>query len=938
MIYRLPVSAGISVSDSNQKSLNLNSLQALPMRECDGAEYNGVISGWSVKEEEADEALTNAVFTDGDELRFKRKSNGTYAPVINGEELDGEIGANYDSWTLKERRFLDAEIIDVNQNVFLRRNIDGDKLIFEYRETGGKKSVECPRRYIFARLAIVKGGAGNIAVSVDDQEIRIYDSSSSSVVTIPIDDEKSKIFADTFCSYKADVYAYNSGGWKYDFIGRGESGESVFHFVLSGNNLVYQTLSGYTVNRILWAFYDAVDFKGYFLAVCVGSQTEEFLVFYKKDGDSVSPTSYGTVSGVIKESLGCWSEFEWFYGSSSESGFPAIKRNYVTKDGVTSDTPSVLGIVELIGETGTNAGYIVHTLNGIPSTIEKDGFYIGGFSGEIATAFPDTGSEVFLYHSSGRVIEFVRRANDFDFLFAGAAEQNRFNAVAASRVKKKMVRFATNRLPSVFDFETKKFIYSNSAYTGAVEAAVSSSAAKEENYKQTAFAALMMNEISNTVCVAKILPVHDDIATGKVKVSVRSPKFYGKKYGISEPVFSFYCGQDIVEDEKSEMNGTRTVNINYLYNFSADSVGYDYSKDGTQFIEGIYNTLLPLPVWAKIREDNPRVADGGNITFFCATNPSAQYRGMGDVGYSNWYVGSSFDSLDSYMFLSGKNFLFKDESISELLLAVNGSISSVSRYIENIKFDYIGQNQSEAFFLSRAEKAFYRYTGYFQLMKAAVFSNLPDLRKGQYVTTIDSLFFFPENDFKNVFVMRGGKVALAALSGEENHCGLIAVQESDERSVKVYRTDANRIAHYADYSFRKDPGYKQQAFSLDTNYIGVPYTELQVKSVALTFYVTLEAADEVTVLFRYKWRYAESAGSEEAEFVIRYDETEVDPAGRRFVRFRFIPRTQKVVDFALGLSLPSLDKDVSLLSVEFAGVEVEADAKEKPLIGELWSR
>ena len=311
---------------------------------------------------------------------------------------------------------------------------------------------------------------------------------------------------------------------------------------------------------------------------------------------------------------------------------------------------------------------------------------------------------------------------------------------------------------------------------------------------------------------------------------------------------------------------------------------------------------------------------------------------MGDIGYSNYYVGSSFDSLDSYMFLSGKNFLFKDESVSELLLAANGAISSVSRYIENIKFDYIGQNQSEAFFLSRADKAFYRYTGYFQLVKSTVFSNLPELRKGQYISTIDSLFFYPDGDFKNIYVLRDSKVALAQLFGADDKGGVIAVQESDEHSVKIYTIGADNIPYYTDISLRKEAGYHQQAFRLVSNYVGLPYTELQVKSIALTFYVTMGEADYVAIDFEYRWRYAESAGSESAKYIIRLDDTEVDPSGRRFVRLRFIPQTQKVVDFAVGLSVPELVKDVSELSVEFAGIEVEADAKEKPLIGENWSK
>lgn len=979
MIYRLPVSAGINVSDSNQKSLNLNSLQALPMRDCTGIEYNGVISGWSAKfgdyQEEIEEiggaptkikVSPKAVFFNG------RKNTVKYDDILfpsntcelksNEETVDYKFEVTT-AMTSKERDFFPVGVVDVvDGNTLLKINPGKTKLIVEYTDADGalhslEKEVE---GIVFARFCFDFTGSSLIqtVAVVTDSYLYVYEVdlgqkeiSENPLVSIALSDSDfTNDFISLYVSYMGDIYR---SGDKVLFVGRNDSrgvGQSEgIHIAQSSGSCVFKNGgsavfpgSTYTDLIIYSPYFD--DDEKMLYVNGVYRNGEQYFINLMKSDISGNVSVVWTSAAMTKEEIetinqwcGCWSEFEYYYNHY---------RYYRSGSTMTSRPAGIDGISELTGRTEN--GLFVSTINGIPGFIEKGDLLIGGLTEEISTAFPKSAD--YLYHLSGRVIRFVDRKAD---ALVDSSLINRGGTLsrAVSKIKNGIVKIATDRQPIFFDFENRRPIYGCLGYTGAIKAdGISAEEAVDEKYKVTSYAALMTNEISNTTWENKQTLIHDDVAVGKVKVSRRLAAFKTAEEELpkTEPVFSFYCAVD-VDVEKNIRYG----NMAYLYDYSENKIKIDRNKVGTYYGDSVgYNQMPGLPVWATIREDNPRVADGGNVVFFCATNPSIKERGRGIVGYVNYYMESYFDEIDGYFFIGGKHFIIQNEAISEIVIGVNGVLSSVVRYIENVKFVFLGQAQSEAYFLSNADKRLYRYTGYYQMTEAADFSNIEQFSRGKYYPTINGFFFFPVEDLRFIYFYRGGNMTRFVapgydFTGKEIDRGayISDIQEDSSLSFHVYNVNFyeeegwNPFSPcYLDYAFSKDPGYKQQAFSLETNYIGVPYTELQVKSLALTFYVTLEAADEVTVLFRYKWRYAESAGSEEAEFVIRYDETEIDPAGRRFVRFRFIPRTQKVVDFALGLSLPSLNKDVSLLSVEFAGVEVEADAKEKPLIGELWSR
>lgn len=986
MIYKLPIANGINVSDTNQKTENLNGLSVLPMVDCTGVEYNGTISGWSRKfrdyqaqTETGLPASSKAVYNKSDILAVSFNEDGDgYKPKINDEIIDYNISTDPGNISGAQRVFYPADVIDkADKSFFLKTNPGQTKLIFE--DTLNNHTAETTTSEPFYRARFIVGGNDTNGflqynvVAVGETAISYYNvtrsASGISVAKkydIPIGSDETKNFADLFISYKADVYSSDTVDF---YVCRNDplpnpsdencnivthSGSAVYKYQSGDLVSVAELVPGQGFPTVYAPFFKNGEI--YFSEIIhiypsVGTGFTAYCYIKKvnKSGD-VAELDMVTLpkDQTAKDWISCWSEFEFYCDNER------YYRSGGTTISIKHEPAGIAGSTELTGIT-ENGLYAVSTLNGIPVTLDIDDLYICGLEGCLLTAFPAASGrsgeqEVCFYHSSGRIAYF-----DLQKIYAQSAiDGSAFGALdilarATKQVKNGICKLFTDKQPIFFDYENRKPLYGCMGYTGAIEAPLSVETVSDSDYMDTGFAAVMTNEIANTIGVSKVLPVHNDVVSGKVSVKRRAPKFSGTSPRETDPIFSFWCSETVTYAEDGK--GIRTTDIKYQYDFSYTRKKIDIGKVGREFPEAIYNTLFPLPAWAQIREDNPRVADGGNVTFFCATNPESQYRGLGSIGYCNYYAGSSFDNLESYLFIGGKHFIQQEESLMELNLDVKGAIVSVGRYLEKVKFDFIGQSQSEGYFLSRADKTLYRYTGYYQMIAQQVFSNFPGIGKGQYLSTMNAVLFYPEGDLTQVYFMRGGNVSRLICQGYNNDAGeaetpgkIVYIQEGEKENIYLYNAndfsqgEIPQDLNYLDYALQKPAGYKQQAFSLDSSYIGIPYTELQVFSVALTFYVELEEGDEIPVRLRYKWRYAESAGSEEADFVIKYDETESDPNGRRFVRFRFIPAVQKVVDFALGISVPNLEKDVTVQSVEFAGVDIEATQKDKPLIGERWSR
>ena len=975
MIYRLPIANGINVSDTNQKSENLNSLSVLPMVDCTGVEYNGTISGWSrriadnqdkitqIGEQQTDiTASAKSFFYQGKRNTVKYNDilipGNSVRPQTDGVVYDYEFNVT-SGLSAKERVFFPPEVIDIlNEQTLLKINENRKKVTVWYDDgTGGVHEIvkEFPEPVSVARFCRNEAGVALKAYyfAVTYSKAYLVEADLSDYTTAEVWSGSSDAQAESFCSffnsYSADVYHFGTTSL---FVGRKffdiEASQATNILQMPGSVVLFRT--GSTVKSPFSSTMEDLILIGPYFR----SETKTLYVngvYHDSSGNYyinlMTVSSGGTVNPVwtsasmtkeeaqsIEQWCVCWSEFEYYFQN---------KRYFRVNWGMKSDIPGIAGISELSGRT-ENA-LTVNTVVRIPATIEKNDMMIGGQTDEILSAFPL--SNDYLYHSSGRVIKFELRGYDEtvdNALIGRGASASR----AVSRVKNAIAKISCDSQPIFFDYENRKPLYGCMGYTGAIET-LTLGTATDEDYAITYCTPMLMNEIANTLWAPRPLFIHNDVASGKVKVKRRAPKFTGETFEDTDPVFSFFCSNTVTEEVK-------TVNIRYLYDFSYSRTKVDASKIGMTYQEGvseeggIYQNLAPLPVWASLREDNPRVADGGNVTFFCTTNPSSKYRGKGSIGYMNYFSGSYFTNLQGYMFVGGKHFIQIEEALSELQILTSGIQGAVTRYMENVKFDYIGQSQSEGYFLSRADKTLYRYTGYYQMTADTVFSNVPEIAKGQYLPTVKGLILWPQDDRSYIYFIRNGNVSRLEIQGydfngaeTEGNGQAVFVQEDDGKQIHIY--NVNYLAEgvpfslcYLDYALQKPAGYKQQAFSLDTSYIGIPYTELQVFSVALTFYVELEEGDEIPVRLRYKWRYAESAGSEEADFVIKYDETESDPNGRRFVRFRFIPAVQKVVDFALGISVPNLEKDVTVQSVEFAGVDIEATQKDKPLIGERWSK
>lgn len=976
MIYRLPIASGIDVSDTSQKSANLNTLESLPMVDCTGVEYNGTISGWSRKLSDYQDKITEILeqpsdisasaksfFYQGTRNTVKYDDIINPSNIVNPQRDDEVFDYEFDTtvrFSAKERDFFPPEVIDIlYENTLLTINENRKRVTVLFTEDATGEEHEITSEFVepvtVARFCVdCTGGAEKayyFAVTYSYAyliEADLYTYAASEVWSASIN-STTESFCSFFNSYSADVYHFGSTSL---FVGRKffdiEASEAINILETPSSAVLYRNGSSVT-SPFSSSMQDLILLGPYFR-----SATNTLYVngVYHDSSDAyyinlMTVSSSGTVTEIwvseamtldeaesIEEWGMCWSEFEYYYKN---------KRYYRDNWGMSSDTPGIAGMSELSCQTEN--GLIVNTVVKIPATIEYNDMMIGGQTDEVLTAFPL--SNEYLYHSSGRVIRFILRGYDetVDSALAGRGAQI---SRVVSRVKNAIAQISSVNQPMFFDYENRRALYGCMGYTGAIETEDLGSA-EDEDYTTTYCAPIMTNEISNTLWAPRPIAIHNKVSTGKVRVRRRAPKFSGATFTDTDPIFSFYCSSTITEE-------VQTVDIRYMYDFSYARTKIDSSKLGTTYQEGVsseggvYQNLVPLPVWATLKEDNPRVADGGNVTFFCTTNPSAKYRGKGSIGYMNYFSGSYFDNLEGYMFLGGKHFIQIEEGISELEIETSGIQGTVTRYMDNVKFDYIGQSQSEGYFLSRADKRLYRYTGYYQMTEDSVFSSIPEIAKGQYLPTVNALVLWPENDRSYLYFIRDGNVTKLEIQGYDfegaevdENAQAVYVQEDNGKQLHIY--NVNFITEgfpfslcYMEYALQKSEGYKQQAFSLDSSYIGVPYCEMQVFSMVLTFYVTLEPEDEIPVKLRYRWRHAESAGSEEADYTIKYEESENDPHGRRFVRFRFIPRVQKVLDFSIGISVPNLQKDATIQSVEFAGVDVEAEQKEKPLIGELWSR
>lgn len=998
MIYKLPIANGINVSDSNQKTENLNGLSVLPMVDCTGVEYNGAISGWSRKitenqkdfdkipgaEEKGKMKLSvKSVFSRG-----MRHTLDMPEPFVVGRENsypqtdDDTMDYAYKiqgTFANRVRDFFPPEVVDViDGGNRLELSASRKKLSLITTIGGVEKSYEKEHEepIIMVRFLKGKSGANNgsyIHLATTESGffvgfLRDKEENGETIQELFLTENRNRGLLGDFLlffeSLSGDVYVDSlnktNGEMNAFYVGRKFFGvsdlagtditqvESSAIYIQHGSTIEKAAIAG--AEGLVWiapyyiggTLYANAAYKGdkYFISLVSFVWAGDELV--KEENANYKYSFEAGIEKSINEFSFCWSEFEFY----------CQKTRYcrANKGMLNGNRYGLAGISEL--SAYADNGMVVNTVNRIPATLDYNDMMIGGQSGEILTAFPINNN--YLYHESGRVIRFIPRDSSDKIEAMSGMGVLYYSAI--SRVKNAICKIASKSQPIFFDYDNKKPMYGCMGYTGAIETDIIYDAT-EEQYSVTYCAPILQNEISNTLWSPKPILIHADVVTGKVKVRRRLPKFTGVTPPDTDPIFSFYCSDSGVFNGDAEKEGVKTVDLRYMYDFSATRHKIDTLKLGKTYKEGvadeggIYQMLTPLPVWANVYEDNHRIADGGNVTFFCATNPSPEYRGKGSIGYTNYYVGSYFENLQGYCFIGGKHFIQIENALSELQILPNGIQGAVTRYIENVKFDYVGQSQAEAYYISRADKTLYKYTGFYQMSPFMTFSNVGEISRGQYLSTMNALILWVNDSRDFVYFVRGSAASRLAIQGFdvfgkeiEKNGNPVLFQEDNGREIHVYNsnyyTDTGEACtlSYLDYSLQKSEGYKQQSFSLDTSYIGIPYTELQVFSIALTFNVELEAGDEIPVSFRYRWRYAESAGSEEAEYAIKYDDTESDPNGRRFVRFRFIPAVQKVVDFSIGISVPNLEKDVTVQSVEFAGVDIDAEQKDKPLIGERCSR